>query len=588
MLQIILVLAILLLAMICFVTEKFPADLVAMMIIGALLVLGLAPPEVAISGFSNPATVTVACMFVLSAGLDRTGAIRVVGQRLIALGTNRFILLALIMITVGATSAFINNTAAVAVFLPVVLGVARARRVAVSRLLIPLSYASQFGGVCTLIGTSTNILVSSYADGEGLGPFRMFEMAPVGMCLFATGAIFLLTVGQWFLPHRTGPELLDTYQLRDYLSELVVKEGSPLIDKSATDLNLSDRYDITVLEILRDNRKIWFPLYEPLKVGDVLLVRGKINRLLELQSKAKVEPEAEFRLSRADLQGTNRRLVEALVAPGSELIGHTLSDLQFRRRYNTVVLGVQRQGHILGDKLAEIRFELGDALLLLGRPEDLKRMQASGDVVMLGEVEGQPARGRRAWVSLGIVAAVVALAASGVMPIMSSALLGCLAMILTRCLDVNDAYEALDWRVLFLLAGVLPLGKVLHDSGAAQYVALLGLKVVGPFGPIGVLAGVYLMTAILTECMSNNASAVVMAPIAISIASTHGIETKPLLMAVTFAASSSFATPVGYQTNLMVYNAGGYRFRDFLRVGIPLNVLFFAVSVALIPRIWPF
>ncbi|MCP5515742.1 MAG: SLC13 family permease [Verrucomicrobiales bacterium] len=587
MLDIALVLTILVLAMICFVTEKLPADFVAVMIIGALLVLGLAPPDVAVSGFSNPATVTVACMFVLSAGLDRTGAIRVLGQRLISLGRNRSILLVLIMVTVGTVSAFINNTAAVAVFLPVVLGVARARRVAVSRLLIPLSYASQFGGICTLIGTSTNILVSGIAEREGVGAFRMFEMAPVGMFLFVAGAVFLVTIGQWFLPNYAGPELLDTYQLRDYLSELVVKEGSPLVDKSATDFNLSDRHDVTVLEILRDNRKIWFPLYEPLKVGDILLVRGKINRLLELQSKAGLEPEAEFRLSRADLQGSNRRLVEALVAPGSELIGHTLTDLQFRRRYNTVVLGVQRQGHLLGDKLAEIRFELGDALLLLGKPEDLKRMQASGDVVMLGEVEGQPARGRQAWVALSIVAAVVGFAASGLLPIMTSAILGCIAMILSRCLDMGDAYESLDWRVLFLLAGVLPLGSALQDTGAAKYIADLGLKLVGPFGAVGVLAGVYVMTAMLTECMSNNASAAVMAPIAISIAAAQGIDPKPLLMAVTFAASSSFATPVGYQTNLMVYNAGGYRFRDFMRVGIPLNILFAALAIWLIPLFWP-
>lgn len=586
--EIALVLIILGMATLLFVTERYPADLVALLVLMALLLLGLVTPEEAVSGFSHPATITVAAMFVLSAGLQKTGAIRVLGQGFVSLGGNRFILLSILMLTVGAISAFINNTAAVAAFLPLVLATARARKVAPSKLLIPLSFASQFGGVCTLIGTSTNLVVSGIAQDHGLPAFSMFEMSQVGLLLFGTGIIYLLIFGQWMLPGRRGTELLESYNLRDYLGEFVVKKGSSLIGRAATELSLTKTRNVTLVEIFRDKRKIWFPLYEPIREGDILLLRGKIDRLMEFQRKEKLAPWAEFKLTQQDLMGGDRKLVEALVAPGSECIGQTLAELQFRQRYNTAVLGIQRQGQLLGDKLAAVRLQLGDALLLLGRPADLERLSLTGDFVLLGEVERlDRARHRRAWRAILIVAAAVGLASAHILPIMITAILGAIMLILTGCLEVTDAYEAIDWRVVFLLAGVLPLGIAMDRSGAAVKLADWTLHAVGSLGTPGVLGALYLLTAFLTACMSNTACAALMAPIAITTAHQLHIDPKPLLMAVMFAASTCFATPVGYQTNLMVYNAGNYRFSDFVKVGLPLNLLFAGIAIYCIPLFWP-
>lgn len=586
--EITLVLIILGLATLLFVTEKYPPHVVAMLVLGLLVVTSLVEPEVAVGGFSHPATVTVACMFVLSAGLERTGAVRVLGKALIRFGSNRFILLALIMMVAGGVSAFINNTAAVAVFLPLVLTAARTKRVPASRLLIPLSYASQFGGTCTLIGTSTNLLVSGIAKTHGYEPFSMFEMAEMGLLLFGVGTLYFLFLGQWLLPGQRGPELMDTYALRDYLSELRVKADSPLIGRATTELALTQTHDVTLVEIFRDRRKIWFPLYEPIREGDMLLLRGKLDRLMSFQSRFKLEPWAEFKLTRDELVGGDRKLVEVLVAPGSEFIDQTLQESQLRQRFNAVVLGIQRYGQLLGEKLSEVRLQLGDAVLLLGRPDDLERLRATGDFVLLGEVEREnPARRARAWRAVLIVVGSVTVAALNLTSIMVAAMVGALLLVLTRCLDAQDAHESIDWPVIFLMAGVLPLGIALDNSGAAAKIAAFAIKTVGPFGPQGVLAAIYLVTAVLTALMSNTACAALMAPLAIKTAQDMGIDARPMLMAVMFAASTCFATPVGYQTNLMVYNAGGYRFADFVRVGLPLNILFAALAIWFIPLFWP-
>jgi di/tricarboxylate transporter len=586
--EIALVLLILAVAMLFFVTERYPADLVALLVLVALLLLGLVTPQEAVSGFSHPATITIASMFVFSAGLQRTGAIRILGQIFVSLGRRRFLLLAILMLTVGGASAFINNTAAVAVFLPLVLTTARRRKVPPSKLLIPLSFASQLGGVCTLIGTSTNLVVSGIAQDHGLPAFSMFEMTPVGLLLFGTGVIYLLLIGQWFLPGRRGAELLDSYSLRNYLAEFVVKKGSPLIGRAATELSLTKTRNVTLVEIFRDKRKIWFPLYEPIREGDVLLLRGKIDRLLDFQRKEKLAPWAEFKLTHDELLGGDRKLVEALVAPGSQCIGQTLAELQFRQRFNTVVLGIQRHGQLLADKLASVPLQLGDAVLMLGRPADLDRLRATGDFVLLGEVDRiDLAHQKRAWRAIAIVAGAVGLAAAHVLPIMICAILGAVLLVLTHCLEVQEAYEAIDWQVIFLLAGVLPLGVAMDRSGAAVELATWTLQAVGSLGPVGILGALYVLTAFLTACMSNTACAALMAPIAITTAHQTGMDPKPLLMAVMFAASTCFVTPVGYQTNLMVYNAGNYRFSDFVKVGLPLNILFAVVAIYFIPLFWP-
>lgn len=600
--EIILVIGLLALAMVLFMRERLPAELVSLLLLGLILLVCAVGPgwglvqadkwitlEEALSGFSNPAVVTVAAMLVLSAGLEKTGALSAVGHVFVRLGRNQTWLLIAIMLVAGVASAFINNTATVAVFLPVVLMVCARHDLPPSRVLIPLSFASQFGGVCTLIGTSTNLLVSSISEKAGHGAFSMFELGRLGVTLMGVGVVYLLVASRWLLPSRRGAQLTETYELREYLTEVRVMPGSPLIGKTVAESQLGERHDVTVLEILRADRRIWTPQDAQLEAGDILLVRGKVKSLMEIRAATGLEIESEFQLRDETLEKQDLALAEVLVSPRSRLAGRTLAGAEFRWRYDAIVLALQRHGQLLREKLAQVRLRFGDALLLLLRRDDLPHLRANDDLIVLSEEVDTPVlRGGRPLAALLIIGGVVALAASHVLPILVCAILGALAMVLTRCLTVQQAYRAIDWKVVFLLAGVLPLGLALQRSGGAGYLADHALGWVGQFGPVAVLAVLYLLTALLTEVMSNNAAAVLLAPVAISTAANLDVDAKPLLMAVTFAASTSFATPVGYQTNTMVYGAGGYRFADFMRVGIPLNVIFWVLAVWLIPRFWPF
>ncbi len=586
-LQAILVLGILVGAVALFVSEKYPIDFVALLVLGALLALGLVTPEEGISGFSNPATVTVGAMFVLSAGLQKTGATAVVGQLMVRFGRNYFTALIVIMGTIGVMSAFINNTAAVAVFIPLVMMVANRRKIAASRLLIPLSYASQFGGVCTLIGTSTNLLVSSISEQAGYGAFSMFEFSRMGLVLFVTGVLFFLLFGKWLLPERKAQELAVAFQLGEYITELRVAENSPLIGKSVLESRLGEDHDVTILRLLHVTKTVWAPLRQALTGGDVLLVRGRLRELMRLRDSAKLELNAEFKLRDETLQSEDLRLVQALIAPESDLIGRTLKELDFRNRYKALVLAIQRRGENIREKLNSVQLGLGDALLIQIDQNQLKTLRKDEGLIVLDEVPGAFLR-HKAPLVLGILAAVVGLAAFNVLPILVSALLGCLAMVLTRCLRLEEAYHAINWQVIFLLAGILPLGIAMQNSGAAGSIAERAVGMVGGYGPVAVLAVVYLMTSIMTDTMSNNAAAVLLAPIAISTGEQIGVDPRPLLMAITFAASTGFSTPVGYQTNTMIYNPGGYKYTDFLRTGVPLSILFWIMSVIFIPRFWSF
>jgi di/tricarboxylate transporter len=583
-----LVLAILVGAVVLFISEKYSVDLVAFMVAGSLLLFGLVTPQEGISGFSNQATVTVAAMFVLSAGLQKTGAVAAVGRLLVRLGKNHFLVLVLIMATIGTISAFINNTAAVAVFLPLVLAVAAKRKIAASRLLIPLSFASQFGGVCTLIGTSTNLLVSAISEQAGYGTFSMFEFSRLGLIMFAAGFLYFLLLGRWLLPERATQGLIAAYELGEYITELRVKDGSPLIGKTVMESNLGTEHDVTILKLLDEGRTIWAPYRQRLREGSVLLVRGRLQELMALKEAAKLELHAEFKLRDETLQDEEMMLVQALVAPQSQLIGRNLKNIFFRHRYNALVLAIHRRGALLRDRLNAVRLELGDALLIMAPKRDIEALRADGDFIVLGEVQEPSLHRRKVPVALAIVAAVVGLAAMGIVPILVSAILGCVAMVLSRCISLEEAYKVVDWKVIFLLAGILPLGIAMEKTGAANWLASHALGLAGGLGPVAVLAALYLLTAILTEMMSNNATAVLLAPIAIATAVSMGVDPKPLLMAVTFAASTSFATPVGYQTNAMVYNVGGYRYTDYLKVGVPLNLIFWVLATLFIPEFWPF
>jgi len=573
-------------AVILFVTERLPVDVVAMIVLASLLILGLVSPAQALSGFSSEATITVAAMFVLSTGLTKSGALRAVGRAFARIRQTWLFTLA-VMVSLGAMSAFVNNTAALAVFLPVVLGVAAANRFSASKVLIPLSYAAQMGGVCTLIGTSTNLLVNSLAKDLGLPGFSLFEFAPLGLITMAAGLVYTTLVGPWLLPDRRTQELTDTYELGKYIAELRVMPDSPLLGKSVAEAKLGERHGVFVLELLRGEEKIWSPRAQKLQEGDILLARGDWSRLAKLKDDARLVIEPEFKLRDEQFRDDNQVLTEVMVAPGSRFIDQTLRTLEFNWHYNATVLAIHRRGEVLREKLRDVNLAIGDILLMITSPGEMQHLRTNSNVVVLTEREEGPTSARRAMISLAIMIAVVAAATLEWLPIVASSILGCIGLVMFRCLEPEEVYESVDWRVIMLLAGVLPMGIALQSSGAAGFLAERTLDVVGGWGPVAVLAVIYLMTATLTEFMSNNASAVLLTPIAVAAAQSIEANPTPFVVAVAFAASTSFATPVGYQTNTMVYSAGGYRFIDFVKIGVPLNLLFWGIAVVCIPRIWP-
>jgi di/tricarboxylate transporter len=589
--EIVLVLAILTGAVACFATERLPVDLVALLVLTALLASRVLTPEQAISGFSNTATVTVAAMFVLSAGLARTGVVSLLGRRLSAVGRLGLLpTLIALMVLIGVVSAFINNTAAVAIFLPIVLGLARDTGISPSKLLIPLSFASMFGGVCTLIGTSTNILVSSIAEQHGLAPFRMFELSPLGLVMFAAGALYLLTVGVWLIPdRRAGADLTQSYGMGDYLTEILVLPEAPAVGRPLRESPLVRDLDLDVLEIHRGAQRLAAPgPGTVLEAGDLLRVRCDIQKIRRAEKQEGIVLKSGLKWREEDLHSSEVALLEVVIAPGSALEGKTLKESGFRQIYGGTALAIRHRGELMRERLGTTRLQSGDVLLVEVRRDRIEALKRIPDFVIVSEIGLDEPRQGKLLLALAIVAGAVAAATLGLLPIVGSAILGSVLLVLTRCLTLDEAYQAIEWRVIFLLGGLLPLGIALETTGAAMLLSSLLVDTVGVWGPVAMVSAFYLLTSLLTETMSNNATAALLAPIAISAAASLGVDPRPFLVAVTFAASASFMTPVGYQTNTLIYGPGHYRFTDFLRVGTPLNLLFWLIATLLIPRLWSF
>lgn len=586
----VLVLLLFVVAVLLFATEKLPVDLVALILMGALLLSGIITADEGISGFSNTATVTVGAMFILSAGLFKTGAVNSAGVALGKLGKRSFWLALLtMMVIVGGVSAFINNTAAVAIFLPIVLGVARDTGVSASKLLMPLSFASMFGGVCTLIGTSTNILVSSIAERHGQPPFAMFEFSLLGLIFFGVGTLYMFTVGVRLIPARRHEgELTQNFLMSDYLTEIVLLPEAKSVGKSLDDAPLVHDLDIGIIDVYRNGRLLALPRGDTiLLAGDILRVRCSIDKIRQLQTREGIVLKSELLLHDKDLESDQAHLVEAVIAPNSEFTGKSLRQIQFRNKYGAMALAIRHRGELMHEHLGETILRAGDTLLIDVRRDRLNELRQEPSFVLVSEVNLPHFRTRKMIPAFSIVAGVVATAALGVLPIVTSAILGCVLMVLARCITLDEAYKAIEWQVIFLLAGVLTLGTALEKSGAALFLSNLMVSTVGVWGPVALISAFFLVTSVLTGLMSNNATAALIAPIAIATAASLDVDSRPFLIAVTFAASLSFFTPVGYQTNTMIYSAGQYRFADFLRVGTPLNILFWVLGTLLIPYFWP-
>ena len=588
--DLVLVLVVLVLTVVLFATERLPVDVVALLALGVLLVTGVLPPEEALAGFSNEAVVTIGAMFVLSAGLYRSGALNQLRKHFEAtMREDRRLALLGLMVTAGVTSAFVNNTAVVAILIPMVLATSQKLRVSASKYLMPLSFAAMFGGVCTLIGTSTNLLVSTIAAENGLEPFGMFEFTLLGLAFFVTGAVYMMTIGERFVPARRGIEdLADSWRVAHYVCELVLSPKAQSVGKPLSDAPLTQAPDLDVIQIRREGAGLLLPSGDTVfEAGDELLVRCNVSRLQELLLREGVLIQPRTKWEDQDLGSADVVLVEVVIAPHSGLEGETLRSSEFRNRFGGTVIALQHRGTLVQEALADLRLRAGDGLLVETTRRRLPQFGASEAFVVVSEVPRPEFEPSKAVPAIAILTSVVGLATAGVAPIVVTACGGAIAMILFGCLTAEDAYRAIDWKVIFLLAGVLALGAALERTGGAELLSRGLILGVGGLGPVALVSTVYLVTTLLTNTMSNNATAVLLAPIAIAAAADMNLDPRPFLMAVTFAASASFMTPVGYQTNTMIYGPGQYRFMDFVRVGGPLNLIFWVLASLLIPLLWP-
>ncbi len=583
-------------AIVLFIMDKLSVDLIALLIMGALVVLGVISPAEGMAGFSNPATMTVAFMFVISAAILKTGSLQFVASQLTKTFRNHYQRgVVLLMLMVSSVSAFINNTPVVAVMIPVTIQIAKNSNRAASKLLIPVSYASIFGGMCTLIGTSTNILVSGIAEQNGMVPFKMFDFAPMGLVFVAAGSLFMIFIGQKLLPSRsvdTEDDLEDS--LIDYLAEIEILESSELANKTILSSPLVKELEMEILELRRSATTMNLPQGDTtLLVEDILKVRCNVSKMKQLkdQLRVKIMPFADD--DEAEEIAGKSSFVELVIPTDSALEGKTLREFDFRRRFRAAPLAIRHREEVLRDKLQDVRLRAGDVILVEMKTHfmDLWKSNTRDQnipFIILSE-QGILNFDKRSFIIvISVVAAVITLASTGVLPIVISTLLGVCALVLTGCLNMKEVYRSIQWPIVFLLAGALSLGVAMQNSGLAQAIASAIVNNLHEYGPIAILSGIYLFTSIMTETMSNNATAALVAPLAIATAHQLDVSPVPFVMAVMFAASASFMTPIGYQTNTMIYSAGGYKFKDFIKVGVWLNILFWILGTLLIPVFFPF
>ena len=596
-LEIAIVLGVITLMFILFVGELFPLDVTALSILAVVLVLGYISPEEAISGFANPAVITIALLFVLSHALQKSGILEYMVIRLNKLTErSRFLGLFVFLISVALASAFVNNTAIVAIFIPLTIRLAQKYNLSPSKLLMPLSYIAIIGGTLTLVGTSTNLLVNSiYVNTiSSSPPLGMFEFAKFGLVMLVIGVAYLLIAVPFLIPSRTvTSSLTKSYHMGGYLTELKVSEESPLVGRTCKERAVNKNYDITVLDILRDGKLISKNIRDTIIYPeDILFVRGSLENFLRMKEVEKVTMLTDEKLTQDELIHDDNTLVECLITNRTDLVGKSLMEINFRRRFGSFILAIRREGEILRKKIAHVVLQAFDTLLIYGPIEKIKELSDSGDFIVLGEIEATLQKHKYWWVSVAVILGTVILAALGIVPILKGALIGAIFLLVIRVITANEAYQSINWQVIVLIAALIPLGIVIQKSGTAFWIGTVLNDIANAFNPLIrptiMLSLIYLVTIILTETTSNAATAIIMTPIAISAAQQMGLDPRTFVFAVCFAASASFITPIGYQTNLMVYSPGGYKFTDYVRVGLPLAIVLWCMATWLIPILWPF
>ncbi|MCB0155388.1 MAG: sodium-coupled transporter, partial [Anaerolineae bacterium] len=550
------------------------------------------------SGFANPAVVTVVAIFVVSEGLFQTGVADYLGLRILRMSRARKSLLYIIlMLTVGFLSAFINNVGATAVFMPAVLIIARRTKIRPSKLLMPLAFASAMGGNLTLIGTPPNLLASAilqnYQGCEnfsfGCQGFGFFDFAPMGLLILGIGTLYMTFIGRWLLPgYDTHSELTENYHVRQYLSEIRVLPGSPLVGKTLIQSRFGEDYGLTIIGIIRDGQdRLAVRRNDLIQADDILLVEGSLDKILTVRTQQGLRIEPDMEHHDTDLKSHEAGIVEVIIDVGSGLAGQCLKEIRFREKYRLSVLALRRHGESISGSIGDEPLQPGDVLLVQGRRQHTALLRTNPNFLLLEPVPLETRRTDKAPLAVGVLGLALILATIGWIHISIAAVIVSLIMTMSGVLTVNEAYKSIDWQSVFLIGGMLPLGVAMETTNAAKFLADGIVETMAALGPLGIMIGLYLLAALMTQAMSNAATTVLLAPIAINIALDLGADPRSFLMAVVIAASASFLTPIAHQSNILVFGPGGYKFTDFVKVGFGLTVLYMLLVAFVLPLVWP-
>jgi di/tricarboxylate transporter len=588
-LPILLLLVILAIALVLFWLEWVSPDVTALGVLLALILFGLVPPQQAFAGFGSDTVILLLGLLIMTAALMRIGVVEVVSRKLLEFtSTHPGSLLPATMLAVAMLSAVINNTAAAAFFLPVILGLSQRSKRSASRLLMPMAFAAILASSVTLVSTSTNVVVSGLIAQAGLPPIGMFELTPIGIPVMVAGLLYMQFIGRRLIPDRPATETLtDTFSLRPYLAELRIAPGSPLAGNTLQQSGLGQNYDLTVMAILREGqRRLELSADTILQAGDKLLTQGSSEAILKVKDFTGIDIQADAKFSDVDLQRDGLGLAEVVLLPGSPFIGRTPKGLQMRERYQIQVLAINRRTGMIRSKIAETRLELGDVLLVQGEQKQIAALQADQAFDVLGVRAAEPFNRGQAWTVIGIFAGALLLGSLNLVPLPAAMLLGALLVFLTGCITPDDAYRQVDWKILILIGSMLGLGVAMQSTGAAEFLAKGLIELVGAWNPLWLLTGFFVLTVLLTQPMSNQAAAAVVIPVALQTAAQLGLNPRTFAVMIAVAASTSYLTPLE-PACLMVYGPGRYRFMDFVKVGGLLTGVIYLLAIILTPLLWP-